>query len=94
MSTLVKTNHLIFVKNAPQIPGLNFRKFRGEEDFAAMAEIINAANRADGEDYLATTEDIQTNYAYLERSDTDKTCSLLNLKARQSVTAAACGIQN
>jgi ribosomal protein S18 acetylase RimI-like enzyme len=72
MKTLVKTDDAIIVKNDPQIPGLTFRKFRGESDFEAMAWIINAANQADGDDHIATVEDIRNNYAHMERSDTDK----------------------
>lgn len=62
----------IMLKNAPQIPGLVFRRYRGESDFEAMAWIINQANSADGDEHLATVEDIANNYAHLERSNTDK----------------------
>jgi mycothiol synthase len=71
MKTLVKTSDRIILRNDPQLPGITFRKFRGEEDYEAMAWIINSANEADGNDALATVEDITNNYAYLQRSDTD-----------------------
>jgi len=71
MSTLVKTTDQIQVKNAPEILGLKFRNFLGEADYPAMAEVINAANIADGEDYLATVEEIRNTYNNLERSNTD-----------------------
>lgn len=60
----------IIVKNAPEIPGLVFRAFRGEADYPVMAEIINAANQADGEDHVVKAEEIAVNYAHLQRSDT------------------------
>ena len=72
MKTLVKIDDAITVKDDPQILGLTFRKFRGESDFEAMAWIINAANQTDGDDHIATVEDIRNNYAHLERSDTTK----------------------
>ncbi|MEN8242083.1 MAG: GNAT family N-acetyltransferase [Chloroflexota bacterium] len=72
MSTPIKTNDSVIVKNTPSIPGLTFRKFRGEADYPVMAELTNAANQVDGDDYLASVEDIRSNYAHLERSDTDK----------------------
>jgi ribosomal protein S18 acetylase RimI-like enzyme len=72
VSSLVKTTDRLNLKNAPDIPGVTFRKFRGESDFEAMAWIINTANKADGEDYFASVEDIHNNYAHLQRSDTDR----------------------
>jgi ribosomal protein S18 acetylase RimI-like enzyme len=62
---------MIEIKNAPPIPGLIFRGFRGEADYPLMAEIINAANKADGEDDVAKVEDIALNYAHIQRSDPD-----------------------
>jgi ribosomal protein S18 acetylase RimI-like enzyme len=71
VSTLVQTTDQIILKNTPNIPGLIFRKFRGEPDFEAMAAISNAANQADGDDELTTVEDIRNTYAHLQRSDPD-----------------------
>ncbi len=34
--------------DAPQIPGIRFRRFGGDADFAALAELISTANLADG----------------------------------------------
>ena len=44
MSTSIKTSGQIKLNNDPHLPGITFRRFRGEEDFPAMAAIINAAN--------------------------------------------------
>jgi mycothiol synthase len=68
----MKNTDQITLKNAPKIPGLRFRKFRGEADIEAMAAIINAANKADGDDALASAQDIANTYAHLQRSDSDK----------------------
>ena len=69
MSTQIET---ILIKNAPDIHGLTFRGFLGEEDFPIMAEIINAVNVADNEDQVATVENIAINYQYIQRSDPKK----------------------
>ncbi len=62
----------IFIENAPEIPGLVFRSFRGEADYPVMAEIINAANQADQDDEIADAEEIATNYQFIQRSDPAK----------------------
>ena len=82
MSTLVKTKDQIQLKHAPEILGLNFRKFRGEADFPAMADVINAANIADGEDYLSSVEDIRNTYNNLERSNTDTDMVMVEFESK------------
>jgi ribosomal protein S18 acetylase RimI-like enzyme len=69
---MLDTKQSLLFENTPKIPGLAFRGFNGEADFAHMAEIINAANLADKEDEIVTVEDIALNYAHLQRSDTTK----------------------
>ena len=69
MSTQVKE---IVIENAPEIPELVFRCFRGKVDYPVMAEIINAANQADGDEQIARVEDIAINYEHIQRSDPDK----------------------
>jgi ribosomal protein S18 acetylase RimI-like enzyme len=61
---------IIILKNAPSIPGLVFRRFRGEVDYAHMAALINACKVADGVERTANVEDIAHNYRHLENSDT------------------------
>jgi ribosomal protein S18 acetylase RimI-like enzyme len=71
MTTTIDTTDQIKFKKAARIPEITFRKYRGEEDYEAMAWIINQANKADGNDGFATAEEIASNYAHLQRSDTD-----------------------
>ena len=71
----MKTRQLdeqIIVNEAPQIPGLVFRKFRGESDFPAMLEVINGANAEDDIDESTTLQDITHDYKYLENCDPTK----------------------
>lgn len=59
------------IKNAPDLPGLSFRGFRGEKDYPYMAEIINTVNQADDIEGITTAEEVERNYAFLQRSDTE-----------------------
>ena len=72
----------IKIKNAPRIPGLVFRSFRGESDYPVMAAIINAANQADGEEELARVEDIAVNYAHIQRSDPEKDMVFIEIEGQ------------
>jgi mycothiol synthase len=57
------------VHGAPSVAGLAFRRFRGEEDFAAMAAVINASTDADGLEWVASVEDVARTYRHLVNSD-------------------------
>ncbi len=61
-----KLNETLNVANAPAIPGLVFRHFRGEADYANIAAIINGSNLAYHIDQRMTVEAITNNYAHLE----------------------------
>jgi ribosomal protein S18 acetylase RimI-like enzyme len=52
-----------------QAPGVTFRRFRGEGDFPRMADLINAANRADDIQFLQTPEELANDYAHLTNCD-------------------------
>lgn len=54
---------------APQIPGLTFRRFRGEEDFPGMLEVYKTAMTHDGIEASDTLEQLTNNYQHLERCD-------------------------
>jgi mycothiol synthase len=53
-----------FAGNAPKIPGLNFRHFRGESDYAPMAAVLTASQKADHIDRNVTAQDLATAYAH------------------------------
>lgn len=52
------------VPDAPAIPGLTFRRFRGDEDFAKMVEVINATKVADGIERSPTVAGIRNFYRH------------------------------
>jgi len=58
-----------FLAQPPDLPGLIFRGFRGEEDFPAMRETKNTAEMADGVDQPASLEDFAHTYRHLNNCD-------------------------
>ena len=54
----------ITLPEAPLIPGLVFRHFRGEEDFPNIAAVINASLTADGSKERVTAEELINIYAH------------------------------
>jgi mycothiol synthase len=65
MNTNVTINEVIYVRDAPKIPGLTFRGFRGEQDYPKMAAVIENSKDADGVERATTVEDIANSYAHL-----------------------------
>ena len=59
----------IQVCDAPAIPGLSFRRFRGEPDYPVMVAILDACNDADRLEYVNTIEDITSVFAHLTNCD-------------------------
>ena len=69
MAIETRTGEEIVVPGAPDIPGLRFRRFRGQEDFPQMVEVFNAFHMADGLDDTRTVPDMEKAYANLRNSD-------------------------
>ena len=69
MAVETRADEEIVVPGAPNIPGLRFRHFRGQEDYAPMAEVFNAAHEADRLDGTRTPEEIEKAYSNLRNSD-------------------------
>jgi ribosomal protein S18 acetylase RimI-like enzyme len=55
--------------DAPPIPGLVFRRYRGPEEHPAMLRVHEAAKDADGIDQVSTLEQFDLNYATLVNCD-------------------------
>ena len=58
-----------FLAEPPDLPGLAFRGFAGEEDFLAMRATKNTAEAADGGDQPASLEDFVHTYRHLDNCD-------------------------
>ncbi len=59
----------IVLPDAPPVPGLRFRRFRGPADYPVIVAIIGGSNRHDQIDYTTTLEDIQNQYEHLTNCD-------------------------
>jgi mycothiol synthase len=53
----------------PEIPGIAYRKFCGEADYARMVEIKNACHLADGVEEVLSVEELANEYANLKNCD-------------------------
>lgn len=57
------------IGDAPVIPGLSFRQYRGPDDHPGMLRVYNAAHEGDGVDDVSTLEQFALNYATLVNCD-------------------------
>jgi ribosomal protein S18 acetylase RimI-like enzyme len=64
-----KSESLIVVSGAPAIPGLIFRRHRGEADYPLMVALLDACNVADRNDYINTVEEVALVFSYLKNCD-------------------------
>jgi mycothiol synthase len=73
------TTNTIKLEKTPNLPGLIYRGFQGAEDYPYMAEIINSVNQTDQIEGVVTPEEIEQNYASLQRSDTSQDLLFIEL---------------
>ncbi len=59
----------VTLPDAPAVPGLRFRRFRGSADYPAMAAIINGMSAVDNPERVTSVEDIARGYDHLFNSD-------------------------
>ena len=59
----------IVVPDAPRIPGLSFRSFRGEADYPAMVAVIESSKVVDGIERVASVEEVARSYQHLSNCD-------------------------
>ena len=60
---------MIEIKNAPPIPGLNFRPYQGESDHAQMAAVLTASAAADHVERKVSADDIAKAFQQLNNCD-------------------------
>jgi hypothetical protein len=65
----IDVDDTISLPDAPNVPGLRFRHFRGPDDYAAMAAVGNASRVAGGAEWIVTADDVARIYAHLVNSD-------------------------
>lgn len=62
----------VAIPNTPSIPGLSFRRFRGESDFDILANVIQRSREADLYDIVDTPEDIANDFRNIQNCDPGK----------------------
>jgi mycothiol synthase len=67
--TIQRNYDAILVPDAPCVSGLDFRGFRGEQDYPSMLAVIHGSKEADGLERTESLEDITRNYQHLMNSD-------------------------
>jgi mycothiol synthase len=72
MTRTMDTESFIGVAGMPAIPGLVFRKFRGEADYPVMVAILDACNAADDLDFINTVEEVAWVFAHLTNCDPER----------------------
>jgi mycothiol synthase len=72
MYATIELDKMVEWHEAPPIPKLTFRGFRGEVDYPAMAAVIAGSKDADGQEWALSVEDIARNYRHLRNSDPDQ----------------------
>ena len=72
MTTNTKSSDIIEVRNAPPVPGLTFRRYRGEEDLPAFVDVYEACRQVDGFSWIVTLEELQNAYRHLLNCDPDR----------------------
>lgn len=82
MSTNLHSNDVITVPRAPAIPGLTFRRFRGERDYPAIVAVIQGSKEADQIDHTETLEDIACAYRHLVNCDPYKDVLFAEMKGK------------
>ncbi len=63
------TTNLVCLPDAPVLPGLAFRPFRGESDYAAMVAVLKDSKMADQVWEGETAADVANQYAHLSNCD-------------------------
>ena len=69
MSANTQIDNTIELPDAPAIPGIRFRRYRGEVDLPAMLEVVIAGTEIDGTERSDTLEDMTKNYSNLKNCD-------------------------
>jgi mycothiol synthase len=60
---------MIDIKNTPSVPGLNFRHFQGDHDYAQIAAVLKASEAADNMERNVSADDITKAYHHLNNCD-------------------------
>ena len=69
MSVKSAVDDTVVLAGAPDIPGLHFRRYRGESDLEGMVAVFEASREVDEFDWLMTVEDLRIDFAHPHNYD-------------------------
>jgi mycothiol synthase len=69
MDAIKEFSELIVVPDAPNLPDLTFRGFRGETDYPAMVAVVEGSKEADQLERTQTVQDMARSYDHLVNCD-------------------------
>ncbi len=72
----------VSLRDAPVIPGLVFRRFRGEADYEAMADVIEGSKAVDGIERTVSAEEIAEQYKHLVNCDPYRDMLLVEIQGQ------------
>lgn len=67
----------LMIPEAPDLPGLHFRRFRGESDFPGMVSVLEGSKAADGIEEVDTVETMTRSYANLKNCDPNQDIAIV-----------------
>lgn len=85
---ITKTNK-IHIEDAPAVPGLTFRYYRGGSDIPAIVDVFNAANKADQIEEHNDVEQMTFHYNNLTRCNPDEDIIIAEVEGQMAATGRA-----
>jgi len=72
MNSGTEPSDIIEVHDAPPVPGLTFRRYRGTDDLPAFVGVYEDCREVDGYSWIMTLEEIQNQYEHLLNTDLER----------------------
>ena len=69
MTTIEQLKHDLTVADMPAMPGLRFRRFRGESDYPLMVAVVEGCREVDELEWVNSVEETAIDYAHLTNCD-------------------------
>jgi mycothiol synthase len=82
MKEMQGINGYFTIDGGPQITGLRYRHYRGEEDLPAMLAVIEGSRVEDHDDWVETLDNLTSQYRHLVNSDPFRDTLLVELEGR------------
>ena len=76
------TDDTVEVADAPDVPGLTFRRYRGDEDLPLLVEVFEAMSAADDLEWVVTVERLKNEYDNLPNFDPREDVVLAQVNGR------------